>query len=805
MSTKSAPGLQKTKIARAVSAQVLLMSMGANVAYAEDADSSKPVLEEVIVTATRRSESQQDVAVAVQTLSESQLEDFRVDTFDDYIALVPGVNANGQGPGRQEVFIRGISPGRTAERIAALGSEPSVATYLDETPVTTPGRNIDLYTTDISRIEVLKGPQGTLFGASSQAGTLRLITNKPRYDEFEAGITVGAADISDGDSDNNIEGFINIPLVQDRLAFRLAAYRAELGGYIDNIPATRQLLLSNPGLGGRVPATRVTADNNALVEDDFNEAEYQGFRASLGWQINDNWDANLQVTDQTLETEGIFEFEPGVSSGDDFNTQTFNDSFIDDDVTIAALTINGSVGSLDLIYNGSFTDREVNGQTDYTGYSNVGPFIPYYICNFPTYDFCGSPSLTTDSFFETDRKTHELRVSTAGENRWRIIAGVYFDDQETTERTNFVYPASIGVGFQPNFPIPDQSASDPNVRAPGVTFFNDFVRETEELSFFGEFAYDITPNLTATIGARRYEIDVGLSGQSSFGSRFPGPESAGGVRVDDNLAGATPEELSDTIYKLNLSWQANDDTLLYATFSQGFRSGGFNRNGGAGNGPIRVPFSFESDDADNFELGWKTQLFDNRLQFNGAVYYVEFTDLQQGVLDFSIDNVSFFDNVGDAEIRGFEFDTRWAVSSNLTLFGGFSYIDSELVELPETLVNISPEGSELPFAPRTQGTLGARYEKQVGALTAFAQGIAFYTGDRFTSLVDAARFELDSYTTANISFGVESNQWQASLFAENVLNEDGELTAGAPDNIFRVIPVRPRTVGFRLSYVFSNG
>lgn len=793
------PRFKKTPIAVAVSAQVLALSLVANSAHAEGAEGNRAVLEEVIVTATRRSESQQDVAIAIQAISESKLEELRIDNFEDYIALIPGVSANGQGPGRQEVFIRGISAGRIGERIAALGSEPSVAIYLDEAPISTSGRNIDLYATDLNRIEVLKGPQGTLFGASSQAGTLRLISNKPQYEEFEVGVTLGAATISGGESDNNIEGFINVPLIRNRLALRVAAYRAEQGGFIDNIAATRQIPLSNPGFGGRVPTTRVTADNAEFVENDYNDAEYKGVRASLGFQINDNWEASVQYTNQSLETEGIFEFEPDVSSGSDFNTQTFTDNFADDDVNLTALQVNGLVGELELIYNGSFTDREFTGQTDYTGYANVGPFIPYYICNYPSYDFCGSPALFTDSFFETDRSVHELRVSTSADRRWRLLGGVFYDDQDTTERTNFVYPSSVDVGFPPNAPIPDQFASDPNVRDPGVTFFNDFVRDREEISFFGEIAYDITPDLTATFGARRYEIEFGLTGQSSFGSRDPA--SNGGVRVDDLLEGQTPTKQKDTIFKANLSWQVNDDVLLYTTFSQGFRSGGFNRNG-TGTTDADVPFFFESDDADNYEFGWKAQFLDNSLQINGAVYYVEFSDLQQGVLDFSIDNVTFFDNVGEAEIFGVEFDTQWAVTEQLSVFGSFSYIDSELVDLPATLVNITPVGSELPFAPETEATLGARYEQQVGALTAFAQGIVFYKGEQFTSLVAAARFELDSYTTVNTSFGVTADSWSASLFAENLFNERGQLSAGAPDNVFRVIPVRPRTVGFRLTYNF---
>jgi len=795
---------KKTKVAAQISSSLLALSLlSSQVSMAQDSADAIATLEEIVVTATRRSESLQDVSLAIRAIGEKELDDLRIDSFDDYIALIPGVNAAGQGPGKQEVFIRGISPSRTAVRLAALGSEPSVANYLDETPTSYAGRNVDLYATDLNRIEVLKGPQGTLFGASSIGGTLRLITNKPALDQFHAGITVDGSDTSGGDGSQSFEGYVNIPLIEDKLAVRMAAYNAEQGGFIDNIAATRQIPLSNPGLAGRDPASRALIDNAPFVESDFNSAEYSGFRASATYQINEDWDATFQYTNQTLDTEGVFEFEPDVSTDSDLNLQNFNADFGEDEVQIASLTVNGRIGNLDIIYNGSYTERTFVGITDYTGYANTGPFIPYYICSYPDYASCGSPSLFTASFFDTKRSVNELRVSTANEGNINFIGGVYLDNQQIVELTDFTYPASVAVGFQPNFPIPDAFAANPNARDPGVTFFNDFRTDREEVSFFGEVAYNISDSLTATLGARRYSIDIGLTGSSNFGSRFPGPLAAGGNNVTALLEGRSPTELSDTIFKFNLSWNVNEDVLLYATYSEGFRSGGFNRNGGLGPASNPIPFFFESDNADNIEIGWKTQLLDNTLRFNGAVYYVDFTDLQQGVLDFTITNTAFFDNVGDAEIKGAEFDVSWLPTDNLNLFASFSYIDSELVSLPATVTNISPVGSELPFAPETQATLGVRYEQEFGDYTGFVQGVAKYTGERFTSLVEAARFQVDSYTQVDASIGVSNDSWRASLYVDNLTDELGELSAGAPDLIFRVIPIRPRSVGFRFSYEFK--
>jgi len=797
--------LKPSKLSCAVALAVSFGATTPPVALAQESGTGA-ALEEVIVTATRRSESQQDVAIALQAISEKTLDELRIDSFDDYVANIPGVNSTGQGPGKKEVFIRGVSPGRgSGLRISALGSEPSVATYLDETPTSYAGRNIDLYATDLNRIEVLKGPQGTLFGASSQGGTLRLIPNKPQLEEFEAGVTVDFSDTSNGDTNESFEGYVNIPLIEDKLGFRLAAYNANEGGFIDNIPATRTISPNNPALGGTAPTFSAVANNAAVAEDNYNDAEYTGYRASLLYNINDNWSVTAQYVDQTLDSEGIFEFEPEVSSGNDLNAQTFSEDFADDDVEIFSLTVNGRIGNLDLVYNTSFTERTVDAQQDYTGYANVGPFIPYYICSYPGYASCGDPTLFVSSLFDTKRSVNEFRISYDNESKFRFIAGVYVDNQQVVEQGDFTYPAAILQGFQPNFPIPSAFASNQNARDPGVTFFNDFRTDREEFSVFGEISYDITDDVTLTFGARDYEIDIALTGSSNFAQRIPGPEAAAGANVTEVLAGQSPATISDTIFKVNLSWDVSEDVLLYATFSEGFRSGGFNRNGGtvSATSGLAIPFFYDTDEVDSYELGFKTELLNNTLRLNGAAYYVEFTDLQQPVLDFSISNLTFLDNVGDAEITGLEFEFNWLPTENLTIFGSLAYIDSELVELPPTVVNISPVGTELPYAPELGGTLGLRYEQTFnGNYEGFIQGVVRYTDDRINTLVVAEQNPVEGYTDANASIGVSKDKWKASLYIDNVFNEVGQLDAGAPDDTFRVIPIRPRTIGVRVSYDF---
>ena len=764
----------------------------------EKAADSERQLEKIIVTSTRRAENQQEVPLAVQAMSGQKLQQLGIDSFEDYVALLPGVSSEGQGPGKQETYIRGVSAGRSDVRLAGIGGEPSVAFYLDEAPITTPGRNIDLYAVDLQRVEVLKGPQGTLFGASSQAGTVRLISNKPDLVDFRAGGEFGISTTKSGAISNQSEGFVNIPLVEDVFAIRLAGYSSTDGGFIDNELATTQLPLTNPGLGGTIPSSRLEVTNATYAKDDYNEATYRGMRASALWQINDEWDLLVQHTSQQLDTEGSFEYDPSISDDDDLNVTTFSPVEGNDEVNLTQWTVNGMLGDLEVIYNGSFTDRTYQGNTDYTAYIEVGPFVPYYICTYPGYDECFSPVMTTSEQFETERSVHEIRVSTNADERFRAIGGVFYDDQQLNSLTDFNYAGSVQAGFSPNFPIPGAfTNTDGSARPAGVTYFNDYQSDREEISVFGEIAYDVTEAVTLTFGARHYEIDIGLKGQSPFGQRAAGPEADAGTNVDENLAGLTPTTLSGTIYKGNIRWKMNDDAMFYLTYSEGFRSGGFNRSANV-NG---IPASFDTDDVTSVELGWKTTWLDNTLRFNGAIYNVDFSDMQQSVLDLDIANNSFFDNVGTSKINGLEFDLNWTANDYLDVFGSFSYIDSELTDIPDNLlVGIAPVGSNLPYAPETEGVLGARIYQEAGDFSIVYQGVFKWTDSRFNSLVADDRVELPSYNQVNLSASISKDDWRATFFIDNATDSLGQVAAGSADNVFRVSPTRPRTIGFRVSY-----
>ena len=787
--------MKKKLLCQSISA-VVATALGASVAHAAQ-------LEEVVVTATKRSESAQDIPITIQTLGEETLDDLGIGNFKDYIRYLAGVTSGGRGPGRNEVFIRGVSAGKGGLKIAgAVGLEPNVAMYLDEAPISMGGRNIDPYMTDMNRVEVLPGPQGTLYGASSQAGTVRLITNKPEFNEFSAGFDVSVSETSGADGSNAVEAYANIPIIDDTLAARIAVYNVKEGGYINNIRATKQIGLQNPGFGGVVPETRAVARNDQLAEDNFNDATYEGFRVGVRWAPNEDWDLQLQHTSQTIETDGVWDFDPTLG---DLNSVSFQPDTAEDEFDLTTWTVTGRLASLDVIYTGSYLDRLVEGISDYSGYADVGPYIPYYICDYPGYANCGDPAFYLDQYYNTERTTHEFRLNTDMDRRLRLLVGGFYDDTENIERGDWTYPATVAQGFAPNAPIPGATSSNPNARNPGVAFFNDFTRTKEELSFFGEAYFDITDSLTATVGARRYDIEIGLNGSSNFANRDWGSgDMDWGRNVDEVLEGASPADLSETILKFNLQWDINDDVMVYGTWSEGYRPGGFNRNGGSSKVPGVPPFVpdfYQSDEVTNMEFGWKMSLLNQALRFNGSIYRVEWEAMQIGVLDFDISNLTFIDNVSDAEINGVEIDAAWLPTDNLSLFANLSFNDTELTDVPANIVGLESEGSPLALAPELQYVLRGRYDWALSENSgAFAQLVYQYTDDQISSIVSGASFNMDSYSTWDASLGYSRDNWTITLFGQNLSDERADLFISNEDDIVKTTPNRPRTYGLRLSY-----
>ena len=530
---------------------------------------SSPVLaqlEEVVVTATKQEASLQDVPVAVSALTEESLNQRGVSNFNDYLIELPNVSAGGAGPGQSTMYIRGVAsttPNLTTSGVAGLS--PNVSLYLDEQPMAQPGRNLDIYITDINRVEVLAGPQGTLFGASSQAGVVRLITNKPDPSGFYGRVQAGASTMTDGEANYNLNVMMNIP-VSDNFAIRGVVYADEKGGYIDNVAGSRTAAESarfRSGSAIRSNGTEVgfrggfqlgvtdfsnvtflAANNTALVEEDFNDTSYTGGRIAAQWDINDNWRISAGAMAQKIESDGTFYTDPNLA--DDYQIQRFEREFVEDEYTNFHWTVEGRIGALEVLYTGAFTERETDQRTDYSDYLFIGQYIPYYICDYyvsytgyspagagvPS-GTCQAPNLYTLNKVDSEFTSHEIRFSTDQEARFRITAGGFFSEMELTEMVDFAYPGSkfvsawgggwngTGVGFAQNFNYPHDG---PGAYKPGAgpyprdtIFRNDILRTDDRTGLFGEVTFDLTDSMSITAGLRWFDYEVDLAGSANAG------------------------------------------------------------------------------------------------------------------------------------------------------------------------------------------------------------------------------------------------------------------------------------------------
>ena len=817
--------------------------LGLAVALASTAFTAHAQIEEVLVTATKRTESMQDIPVAVSALGEEALDQLGISNFEDYLLQLPNVTAGGSGPGQNTIYIRGVAsttPGLTVAGVAGLA--PNVALYLDEQPLAQPGRNLDIYAADLARVEVLSGPQGTLFGASSQAGTVRLITNKPDPSGNYASIDLGTAFTRKGEMSNNVEAMVNIP-INDKLTVRGVVYVDNQGGYIDNVVGQRNLTESarfrpegtvrSNGLA--VSAGRagfqstadlsgvnfIDADNSTRVEEDFNDTTYSGVRLSALWDINDDWSLTVAHTEQELETDGVFFADPNLG---DLEIQRYEDDSLEDAFSNTNWTLAGRIGELEAIYTGAFTDRETDQFIDYADYIFVGQYLPYYICDGSvTYPgasapsgTCQAPNMFVKSTSQTEVSSHEIRLSTDADRMISATVGGFYSTLDLAEKNDFTYLGSRQAiafngetGFGPNFSA-ENSTSDQGQWPNGVIFRNDVLRTDEQKGVFGEAKIRLNDEFAVTVGARWYDVEVDLVGSAagSFGNFGATTDNNAGNNLDTLFADPRPDTASTdgVITKASVTWTPNDNQLLYATFSEGYRPGLLNRPGGATNpaGTFTVPYAIDTDDMTNYEFGWKTDLLDYTLRFNGSVFFAEIERLQTTIFDPSITNLFFSDNAADAEIKGVEGDFIWAPPSmsGLTVTGAFSVLDTEITRVI-TPTNDVTLGDSLAYAPERQANLRARYEWSVGSgMIAHVMPQIAYSAASYSDIVSINRDKLNSWTLLGFSAGVTSDTWSAEFFAENLSDERAEIARSFNFDRDRVNYVRPRTMGVRVSYDF---
>ena len=788
----------------------LLASASALPVYAATADadaaaaSPGATVQEVIVTATKREENLQSVPISVQALTPAILSQHQVSSSDDYIKLLPSVSFQSFGPGQSQLYFRGITSGGDGLHI---GSEPATGLYIDDIPVTTIANSIDLHMYDIARIEALAGPQGTLFGASSLSGTLRIITNQPDTSHFSAGADAQLDGFTDGQPGGELEGFLNIP-INDRVAIRLVAFDEHDGGYIDNVAKTRTFQL-DPGSD---PATgdTLTENNSRFVKNDFNDVDTYGGRAALKVDLNDSWTITPDVIYQHQAANGNFLVNPALG---DLKVADFSPDVNVDDWYLASMTIKGKIANWDVLYAGGWFARSVLNRADYSyyavAYDHAG--LTSYV-TFP--DGHGGfldPDQQFNSFDAYTKQSHEFRVSSPGDQPIRFLGGVFYERQTDLSTSNYVIPGLTASGNALAVPT-----------APDDIFYKHLNRVDEDFALFGELAWDIRPNLTLTLGGRYFTADNTLLGFSGFSSNAEDPTTCFVSPVISQVpcvnVNAEVKESGET-HKVNLSWKVDPEKMLYATYSTGFRPGGINR-------PVHGIFEppYNPDTVDNYEIGWKTTWLDGHLRFNGALFDEEWHGVQYALSPPGAAGVTIIDNAGDARSYGLEGDVAWLPIDHLTLTASGTVLHAALTQefcnfatnpTPPP-VNIptgcAPKGTRLPIQPNYKVNASARYTFTWADFNSFVEGDLQAQGESTSALFTADEAALGPtapFATLDLSTGFGKGPWMVTVFAQNVFNERGVLSINTDCVVSICGPfplnylTKPRFVGVKLSAKFD--
>jgi iron complex outermembrane recepter protein len=897
----------KPKIASAVAA--ILGASAWGVCAADEAaahspasgpDSGTEAIAEITVTAQRRTENIQDVPISMQALTAQSLQQLNISTFDDYIKYLPNVTAASNGPGQNEVFMRGLSAGSQESQFSGItGLFPNVAIYLDNQSALLPNRNLDIYAADLNRIEVLEGPQGTLFGAGAEAGVIRYITNEPKLDATEASVKAAYGTTAHGDPNSDVTAMLNLPLIAGTFAVRAVIYDDSRGGYIDNVPATFTRSNDDAGIhyagypvpssglcpngkpsttGYCVPPGAPSINNYNIAANDINPVTYQGIRVEALYKFNDAWDLLLTQSYQDMNSQGVFYQQPNASDGaplQPLEVTLFNPAYDKDRFENTAWTVNGKIGDLKAVYTGGYLVRNVDQVGDYTNYAR-GVFSDYYQCYGPVTaanplkSTCFSPSSTWRDTERNTHQQHEFRLSTPDDWRWRAIAGAYWEDNKIFDDTNWMYktmpactsngPAGTpgNTGCLSNIgTFPGTTVMYPGIQGDSSSFDADAAREVKQTAFFASTDFDLIPKvLTLTAGTRHFSFDNSLVGGilSSFGCFEAGTPPTGchdpaySYNLNaENLRGTESGFKS----RANLTWHILPDVMAYYTFSQGFRPGGFNQNGGSLYAPgpdgvpqYAIPRSYSSDKLTNNEIGWKTEFFDHRLQWNGAVYQENWDDAQIEFFNPAVTGNIFYNTNGqNFLIKGVETSLLGRPTNGLTLQGAASWNHSRQINSPALIDNnpaspnfgkpitqacnssgtdcvpvtdpFGPIGSPTADAPPIQFSLRARYEWTLAGYIPFVQFGATHNGHSFTQAgsnpaiatgetitSNRLRFELPAYTTYDASLGVAKDAWWVKLSGENLGNSNASTFISTDQFIVEQTPLRPRVLDLSFGYTF---
>ena len=738
---------KKTLLASMVGLFAAAGGASSAMAQGDEAATAQGRIDEIIVTANKREQSLQDVAMSVSALTGDTIEKRGLVGMDDYLRTLPGVSMQDRGASQNNIVIRGIASDPQLE-------DSTAGIYFGETPVTGLGSasssdksgSVDIKLVDIERIEVLRGPQGTLYGSGSMGGTVRVIPVSPNLNDVEGKLVTRYSKTGKEGGDNTVlQGVINIPLVEDKLAIRGVAYRFDNSGHIENVAASQPASVAGAvALGG-----------TARDQGDIGTDQYTGFRVMSLWKSTDNLSITLAYTQQEIEQDGVPDMNllledtyqqvrigTGVS-GD-------KGEFLGNDLDITNLMVEYDLSWGNVTSSSSWINYEAINNADLGG---------------------GGLPLFTDNVTTGDVFVEEIRLTSKFDGPLQFLAGIYYEDREKD-----VFASAL---FNGNAPFT------------GLVFSSNTMTSTTQQAFFGELSYQVTKQIMVTAGARFFDYD---QQRRSIASSFTEPE-------------ILDLEEKEQIYKANITYTPTKDVLLYGQWAEGYRLGrpqtkfdpllcDTNNDGRIDALGISAPDNVASDTSENFELGIKSSLVDNRVTLNAAIYRINWQGMPISLPVPPPCGGALFLNAGESSSEGIELETQARLTDNLQLELSASYGEAKLTEDAE---NLGSDGDDLPGSADFNASFALQYTFTLAGFDAFARGDYAYVGEYYDNIAEEGQVS-GGYSEVHLKTGITYKAIDVDLFVNNLTNADDITWI---DKAFgRAYRLRPRTFGLNIRYSF---
>ncbi len=714
-------------------------------------------IDEVVVTASKRATGIQDTPMAISALSNNTIHKRGLVGMEDYLSTLPGVTMQDRGAGQNTITIRGIGTG------SQFDTNPTVGVYFGETSLVGLGTptngnlagSADIKLVDIERIEVLRGPQGSLYGSGSMGGTVRVIPVAPNLEKVQGKIATSYSQTDEQGGDNSmIQGAISVPVIDDELAIRAVAYRFDNSGFIDNVAASNP----TPNVSAAVAASAVALDEDGIGSD-----EYTGYRLTALWRPINELDITLSYIDQEIGQEGAREVNTNLPGKFQQARLSINPDGDGEergtDTSITNLTLEYDFGWGSVLSSTSQIDHIGESKVDLTSLD-------------------GDPrNGLADNAGDTDVFIEELRFVSQFNGPLQILAGYYYEDRKSDADYLFRW-----TGAQ---------------AAPAPDFLFSFREDLTQQAFFGELSYDLTKQVTATAGFRYFDYD-----QSVPFIRFDGIDS----NVDDLRAST-----NDSIFKFNLSYHLNEDTLLYVQWAEGFRPGRLQSQvlpaDDADNDGL-VEFTdgterevtegfVEPDTVENYELGLKSTLLDNRLTLNASIFRIDWEGIPVSLRSTSR-NVNFFFNVGKSESEGIELEVQAELTESLYMQLSSSYVETVLEEDAPSLGN---KGDNLPGSADFNFSGALEYQFDLSGYESFVRIDYSYVDEYYHNFSEAGEAS-GGYSQVNLKVGTRLEGVDIDLSVINLTNADDFTWVDNNFGMGRAYRLRPRTVGLNIGYRF---